>query len=69
MPNLQAEMNSLRSSTFSLMDASSALFFLYGSAGLSPVFVFENDMIIGFECFLGLAVSYVSYWILLLVRI
>lgn len=46
MPNLQAEMNSLRSSTFSLMEASSRFFSLYGSAGLSPVFAFEKDILV-----------------------
>jgi hypothetical protein len=45
MPNLQAEMNSLRSSTFSLMDVSSLFFALYGSAALLPVSVFEKDML------------------------
>ena len=46
MPNLQAEMNSLRSSTFSLMEAWSRFFSLYGSAGLSPVFAFEKDILV-----------------------
>ncbi len=46
MPNLQAEMNSPRSSTFSLMEASSRFFSLYGSAGLSPVLAFEKDILV-----------------------
>jgi hypothetical protein len=46
MPNLQEETNSLRSSTLSLMEASSRFFSLYGSAGLFPVFVFEKDILI-----------------------
>jgi hypothetical protein len=45
MPNLQEETNSLRSSILSLMEASSMFFSLYGSAGLSPVFVFEKDIL------------------------
>jgi hypothetical protein len=46
MPNLLEEMNSLRSSTFSLMEAWSRFFSLYGSAGLSPVFAFEKDILL-----------------------
>jgi hypothetical protein len=46
MPNLLAEMNSLRSSIFSLMEAWSRFFSLYGSAGLSPVSAFEKDILV-----------------------
>jgi hypothetical protein len=46
MPNLLAEMNSLRSSIFSLMEAWSRFFCLYGSAGLSPVSAFEKDILV-----------------------
>lgn len=45
MPNLQEVMNSERSSTFSLMETSSILAALYGSAGLLPVFAFEKDIL------------------------
>jgi hypothetical protein len=46
IPNLQFEMNSLRFSTFSLIEASLTFFSLYGSAGLLPVSVLEKfDMV------------------------
>lgn len=45
MPNLHALTKSDRSSTFSLMDVSSLLVALYGSAGLEPVSVFEKDIL------------------------
>jgi hypothetical protein len=45
MPNLQAETNSLRPSTLSLMEAWSMFFSLYGSAGLLPVSAFEKDIL------------------------
>ena len=45
MPNLQAETNSLRSSTLSLMEAWSMFFSLYGSSGLLPVSAFEKDIL------------------------
>jgi hypothetical protein len=41
IPNLQADTNSFRSSTFPLVDASSR-FSLYGSAGLLPTSAFEK---------------------------
>lgn len=46
MPNLQEVTNSLRSSTLSLIEALSMFFSLYGSASLSPVSVFEKDILI-----------------------
>lgn len=45
MPNLHALTNSARSSTFSLMEVSSLLTALYGSAVLEPVSVFEKDIL------------------------
>jgi hypothetical protein len=78
IPKLQFEMNSLRSSTFSLMEASSRLFCLYGSAGLLPVSVFEKlDMLcilflIGFDNVLGKAVYVLGVktwnWVFLLLN-
>jgi hypothetical protein len=46
IPNLQEETNSLRPSTFSLMETSLRFVSLYGSAGLSPVFAFEKDILV-----------------------
>lgn len=45
MPNLHEVIKSLRSSILSLVPGSSWFLALYGSAGLSPVFVFEKDIL------------------------
>lgn len=45
MPNLESLMKAERSSTFSLMEVSSLLAALYGSAGLEPVSAFEKDIL------------------------
>lgn len=46
IPNLEVEIKSIRSSTFSLIDVLSRFFSLYGSAGLSPVFALEKDILV-----------------------
>ena len=45
MPNLQAEMNSNRSSTISLMGAASIFFALQGSVDLLPVSALAKDIL------------------------
>lgn len=50
MPNLHAFANAARSSTFSLIEAWSKFFSLYGSAFLLPVSAFEKLLDILTDC-------------------